>query len=356
MGGSPVEDMIAQALRAAALDSIELALSTGAFAGAILATDQPQVVGEGLPAGLIVDADRESFQFGQRLAELVSRYKLDSIVYLGGGSLPLLTANSFRDLADTIIANECIITNNRYSSDLVALRPATAVTTIEPPASDNELARALADHTNLPISDLPRTLSTLLDIDGPGDLAILSLVGGVGWRLDELLMELSLDLSRYQALFPLLTDRRAQIMVAGRVGSHAWKYLERETACRVRMLAEERGMEADGRLDRGEVRSLLGFYLEEVGVERLFTVLGQLGDAVLIDSRVILGHLSLKVERRQRFFSDLGHPEEMENSILRDLTVAALEAPIPVLLGGHSLMSGGIMALNELAWKEREQT
>ena len=39
---------------------------------------------------------------------------------------------------------------------------------------------------------------------------------------------------------------------------------------------------------------------------------------------------------------------------LRDFTRAAVEAPIPVLLGGHSLMSGGLMALNEFAWAERD--
>ena len=73
------------------------------------------------------------------------------------------------------------------------------------------------------------------------------MTGEGGPRLREYLTALELDLDRYAQVLPLLTDRSAQITVAGRVGSHAWRYLEGETACRVRLFAEERGMEADGR-------------------------------------------------------------------------------------------------------------
>ena len=66
------------------------------------------------------------------------------------------------------------------------------------------------------------------------------------------------------------SHNEATVVVAGRVGSHAWSYMERETACRVRLFSEERGMEADGRDGRGEVRSLLGFYAQGLGLRRLF--------------------------------------------------------------------------------------
>jgi hypothetical protein len=144
-------------------------------------------------------------------------------------------------------------------------------------------------------------------------------------------------------------------VVAGRVGSHAWQYLERQTACRVRLFAEERGMQADGRAQEGSVRSLLGFYLEEVGPQRLFAALAQLGDAAFIDSRVLLAHLGLQPSRADRFLSDLGRWREIAHPFLREFTRAAVEAPIPVLLGGHALVSGGLMALNEFAWREWER-
>jgi hypothetical protein len=40
---------------------------------------------------------------------------------------------------------------------------------------------------------------------------------------------------------------------------------------------------------------------------------------------------------------------------LRDLTAGALAAPIPVLLGGHALVSGGLMALVQSAWDEHDR-
>jgi hypothetical protein len=152
----------------------------------------------------------------------------------------------------------------------------------------------------------------------------------------------------------LFLDMKAQIVVAGRVGSITWRYLERETACRVRMFAEERGLEAEGRAQDGTARSLLGFYLEAVGVERFFTALAELGDAAFIDTRVLLAHMRIDANREDRFLSDLGRWQEVSQAFLREFTQAACEASIPVLLGGHSLMSGGLMALNEFAWREHD--
>jgi hypothetical protein len=199
-------------------------------------------------------------------------------------------------------------------------------------------------------------VGTQLDIDGPTDLEVLALTGEGGPRLREYLAALDMDLDRYRRALPLLTDRRAQVTVAGRVGSHAWQYLEGETACRVRLFAEERGMEADGRAGEGKARSLLGFFLEKVGPPQLMHSLAELGDAAFIDTRVLLAHFRVEAARADRFLSDLGQWQEVSEPFLRDLTRAALQAPIPVLLGGHSLMSGGLMALNEFAWRQRERT
>jgi hypothetical protein len=46
-----------------------------------------------------------------------------------------------------------------------------------------------------------------------------------------------------------------------------------------------------------------------------------------------------------RFNSDLRRPNDIADSFLRNFTAAALAAPIPVVLGGHSLVSGGLLAL-----------
>lgn len=355
--GSPVEEMVAAACRAAALDSCERALASGAFQRAILAVDSAGGLAQP-PAGVLLNVDDGPFHFGRRLADIVQRYGLEAVVYLGGGALPLFSNDEFVGLARGLASGERVaITNNYYSSDLVAFRPASALAHIRPPASDNQLARALAEEAAFTVHPLPRSLSTTFDIDSPTDLAVLALSGRLepSARLRQLLDSLCLDISRYRAVLPLFTDPRAQVVVAGRVGSHVWHHLERETACRIRLFAEERGMQADGRLEADEARSLLGFYLAEVGEERFFAALAQLGDAAFIDTRVLLAHLGIVSSRHDRFLSDLGQPEEIEEPFLRRFTEAALAAPLPVLLGGHSLVSGGLMALIELAWQEHDR-
>jgi hypothetical protein len=352
LGGSHVEQMVGTARWAASLDSIEAALASEAYAGALLVTDDASVKAD-VP-GVRVDADAGAFHFGRRLAGVIRSYSLASVVYMGGGSAPLLSMADFGAIAGAVNEGRGV-TNNAYSSDLVAF-PVTdgALAVIEPVTRDNSLSRALADGAGVAMEALPRTYITQMDIDAPTDLAVLSLTGYGGERLRAYLSSLELDVSDYRRVLPLFTDARAEIVVAGRVGSHAWQYLERETACRVRLFAEERGMEAEGRAADGAARSLLGFLLEETGALGFFQRLAELGDAAFIDSRVLLAHKRIDASREDRFLSDLGRWREVRDPFLREFTQAAAEAPLPVLLGGHSLMSGGLMALNEYAWQQRD--
>ena len=161
----------------------------------------------------------------------------------------------------------------------------------------------------------------------------------------------AIDTSRYQACLPLLTDVNAQVLIAGRVGSQVWQYLEKETACRVRLYAEERGMRAEGR-EEGKARSLLGFHIQQAGCRRFFAELTEMVDAAIIDTRVLFAHVSGRPSRADRFLSDLGRYEEIEDPFVHEFTEAAVKAPIPVLLGGHSLVAGGLMALTEMAWRD----
>jgi hypothetical protein len=352
LGTSPVEQTVAAARRAATLDTIEAALSTGAIERALVATDDPTDF-PNVPH-LEIDPDVGPFHFGDRLAALLVRRRIESVVYLGGGSLPLLDGAALAQVAASV-DRDIAFTNNAFSSDLIAFPVTDAVhKTIPTVDRDNALARALEGSAGLTLKELPRTVATQMDIDAPSDLAVLALTGEGGPRLRDYLRSLNLDLSRYRRALPLFTDKRAQIVVAGRVGSHAWRYLERETACRVRLFAEERGLEAEARAADRTARSLLGFFIESAGLGRFFEVLPELGDAAFIDTRVLLAHFAIEATREDRFLSDLGHWPDIREPFLRGITRAATEAPIPVLLGGHSLMSGGLMALNEFAWRSQE--
>jgi hypothetical protein len=109
-------------------------------------------------------------------------------------------------------------------------------------------------------------------------------------------------------------------------------------------------MRASGRLARGEARSLLGYHLDAVGMTRFFKALGNLGQAVFLDNRVIFAHRGLWPTAADRFYSDLRQPGQIEDPFVRALTEAAIAAPVPVIMGGHSLVAGGMYALIEAAW------
>jgi hypothetical protein len=355
MGGSPVEDSFRQALAEDTLDTLERALESGGVEGAILATDDAELASR-CPAGVEVDRDDRAFHFGERLAEIVYRKELERVVYLGAGSATLMARDDFFSVGRYLgMAWDVVLTNNRYSADFAAFVPGAALLRAEPPARDNLLPRALHDEGGLALQELPRSIATQFNIDTPSDLAVLKVTGRAGPRLSAWLAASDFDCSRYEICLKLLIDSRAQVLLSGRIGSQAWQYLESETACRIRLFAEERGMRAEGR-EHGKARSLLAYHLKEVGCEKFFAEMATLGDAAVIDSRVIFAHLSPELSRADRFLSDLGRYQEIEDPFLREFTEAAMKAPIPVFLGGHSLVAGGLMALTEYAWKDVPET
>ncbi len=202
---------------------------------------------------------------------------------------------------------------------------------------------------------MARTIENQFDLDTPGDLAILACAGGAGPNLQRHIDALGIDTSRLERASRLFTDRDAEVVVAGRVGTHTWQYLESETACRVRMFAEERGLQAAGRDANGEARSLLAFHLQSVGTKRFFEELAQMGQAAFVDTRPIFAHMGLKPSRPDRFLSDAMQPQGIADAWVREFTAAACDALIPVVLGGSSLVASGVQLLSEAAWRRHDE-
>ncbi len=354
-GKSPPEIMVQKAREAVTLDTIEKAKGIKEIGQIIVATDSLELAQRLRGEPIVVELDKkgEEFHFGRRLRDIISQHHIEKPFYMGGGSGPLLDQMEMRMVVEAVLSTDRImVSNNFYSTDFVAFSPGEAVNSIEPPAFDNNLCWLLKEAEELPSIVLPRTAGTQVDVDIPTDLMILSLHPAIGKELRRYLDTLQLDLSHIRQAMVFLTNPEREIFLAGRVSGTVWDYLGKQTACRVRLLSEERGMRASGRLERSEARSLLGYCLEAMGVERFFTVLGGLGDAAFIDTRVILAHFRLWPPPEERFYSDLRQPEKISLPFLREFTAAAKEAPIPVVLGGHSLVSGGLCALTEAAWEE----
>jgi len=348
LGGSPAAEMVTGCHRAIARDIIERAQISGAFDRTILVTDRGE-----LDPAVIVEPSGSPFHFGRKLKEVIEKYNIEKPFYIGRGSVPLLPPHELAAIAHQLDSSrDIVITNNPYSADVIAFTPGKAIKAIDPPATDNALAQLLVRQARLRQVSLPRTACYQFDVDTPTDLLILKLHPAAGAHTRAYLEGLDLDTSHLERAMSLFTDENAQVLVAGRVGSYVWSQLEARTSCRVRMLAEERSMHTDERDQRGEVHTILGFYLEQVGHERFFETLAQLGHAAFIDTRVLFTHFGLNLTVSDRFYSDLGQPEKIDNPFARDFTRAALEASIPVVLGGHSLVSGGLLALIEIARRE----
>ena len=355
--GSEAEELVGRAHHAIALDTIEKALESRAFDRIIVVTDSAALEGELAAYPVTVEVDSGTFHFGRRLSETIVRDRVKLPFYVGGGSAPLLTMDELKNAAGLIAgAQNAVLANNIFSADFFAFTPVDAIHRIELPSIDNNIPWLLKHQAGLTEVPLARSAGTQLDIDTPTDLMVLQIHPMVGPHTLRYVKDLNLDLSRIRAAMRLFTDPLAEVIVAGRVGSHVWAHLETDVACRLRVFSEERGMRASGREERGEVHSLLGYYLQERGPKRFFDVLAEMGQAALIDTRVLFHHLHLDLSAPDRFYSDMMRPELMQNAYAREFTQAAMEAPIPVVMGGHTLVAGGLWALIDAAWlaKDRE--
>lgn len=322
----------------------------------IVATSSEAFADVAAARGARVSLDEGEFHFGRTLSTLIDRFNVDRAFYLGGGSTPLLTREAVEEIVARVTSEpDCLIANNFFSCDFVAFAPASAIHQIRLPPIDNDLAFRLNREAGLKNVTLPRSAGTQMDVDTPTDVTILSLHSGIGSNLRRFLDRAHLDTARVRQIGRILTDPAAEVIVAGRVGSAVLAHIETEAACRTRVFSEERGMRANGREARGEVRSLLGHHLAAVGPRRFFENLADLANAVLIDSRVLFHHLGLNPSPSDRFLSDLLQPADIVDDTVREFTEAAVDADLPVLLGGHSLVSGGLWALIDAAWIERDR-
>ena len=164
--------------------------------------------------------------------------------------------------------------------------------------------------------------------------------------------------ARLDAVAAVAADRRAELVVAGRTSASTLRWLETAARARIRALIEERGMRAASVLAQAGARnvpgrrpaSVLGLLLDRDGPASLGGHLERLGDAAVVDTRVLLAHRFGIDERdwpaaEDRFASDLLLPERVADPWLRELTASAAAARIPVALGGHTLVGPGLRLL-----------
>jgi hypothetical protein len=331
----------------------------------------------------IVAGPPDGLSFGERLAGLARGAVAagagrpagpGGVVVLGSGSIPLATAADLRRFLEVAAGPPGhALANNRFSADVVAVSCSADLADLPPLPADNALPRWLEERAGVAVSDLRSRWRLGVDIDTPLDMMLLGLAGrgpaatGRATRaapppapLPDATAGLLVG-ERLSALAEVLADRRAELLVAGRVSSDTLRWLERGVACRVRALVEERGLRAASRLAQAGTttgsrppRSVLGELLDRDGPESLARTVAGLADAAVIDSRVLLAHRHGADESgwpsaEDRFASDVLTPESIADPWLRALTASAMGSPAPILLGGHTLVNGGLRLLAQRA-------
>lgn len=336
----------------------------------VLATDRPALAEAAAAAGFAVEqtpsADR--FHYGETLRHLVRRWAgppCTAVLCAGGAAAPLATAAQWQaELAPLLRPDPAplVLANNPQSPDVVAFAPPHAVFGIGPVPHDNALAWALRE-AGLTRELLPPAPAFTFDIDTPVDAVVLQTIANAGLvrlgphtqrALAALVTapEVAPAAAAAQRLLSVLQQPMAEIGLVGRVGTPAIDHANKLLPVRLRVFSEERGMKGLGREERGEVRSLLGALLDDVGPERFWAHLTGICDACLLDVRVLLGHWQLRLPDEERFALDLLVPPQRGDDRLRAFIHAArqrLRDGYPLLLGGHSLVSGGLQWLAEAA-------
>jgi len=293
--------------------------------------------------------------FGARLRRLAAATDSPGLVVLGSGAMAMARPADYRAFVAAAASDlPGALANNLYSADAVAVARTGVLRDLPDLPADNALPRWLEEVAGYPVADLRRRPHLGLDLDSPADVIL------AGGALPATAPDSPLP-ARLAALRSVMNDRRAELAVAGRTSAATLAALERRCACRVRALVEERGLRAasplaqaggGGAIPARPPVSVLGLLLDREGPEALGGLLARLGDGAVVDTRVLLAHRLGAVEAawpppEDRFASDLLLPHRIADPWLRALTAAALAAPIPVLLGGHTLVGPGIRLLAE---------
>jgi CTP:molybdopterin cytidylyltransferase MocA len=300
-----------------------------------------------------VDRSPPVTTFAARL-EGLARPLRGGLVLLGAGGATRLTLGDARRLVAVAAGGgRRALTNNRYSSDVCAIADAAALRDLPPLAGDNALARWLAEEAGFAVHELHARERLAFDLDTPLDLALLALLPRPPAGLGRLAADRQLAVPRLAELRALARDPHRELLVFGRSSAAALRWLERHTACRVRFLAEERGLRTSRKGQRAP-RATLGRLLDQRGPDALAAIVGELADGAILDSRVLLADRLGADEGRwpgaeDRFASDLLRPGDVVDPWLRALTAAAAATTTPILLGGHTLLGPGLPPL--LAWE-----
>ncbi len=351
-GESDPEKALNRGLESNTRDILEKTGSIPGLEKRILVTNSPRLsnIDTSRYPGLEVKKSGKDFHFGKKLFDIIESYDVKNILYAGGGSGVLFEENDFTSIVEFLLKNDNIsLANNFYSADMIGFSPAKSILDFPPPRNDNGLGWLTRDAGLKPF-EMKREAKTELDLDSPVDMIPLKLSEIEPGKLKDYLASMDRGNTRIKEILPQFTNENRRLVVAGRIGAATWSYLERNAACHVDVISEGRGSYGE-RGTKVNGSYVLGKLFEKNGPRSFIETLLAKGTGLFLDTRVLFDFLGDWPPRKDRFSSDLLKPEAIDTSYLKKLTRAAIEASKPVVLGGHSMISGSLYLLADVAWK-----
>lgn len=291
------------------------------------------------------------FHFGRALESFAELHTRGSLAYFGGASAPLASIATLTQAFDLILraGTPTAAVNNYYSTDWLVMSGTERISPLaERLVTDNPLGWILDHDAGCTVTALPASAGTQADIDTPSDLLMIRGHADVGPAMRDFLSRAPAEgLECSRRLTTLLQTPASTLAVIGRTSSNIWREIERRTQIWIRLFAEERGMLASGRADRGEVQSLIGQMVDDLGPAEFVRRLSGMADGAVWDTRVWMAQRRIWPPASDRFAADLGWSDQVQDPALLELTRAVQGASIPIMTGGHSVVAGGLLALLE---------
>jgi len=353
-GGTPPQNDLQETLtglrHAITLDTIEKYVHAG-LDQVVLATNFPNLARAANRLGAQVYDTRTDrpFHFGRTLQQIVAGLGASGVLYCSGAALPLISPAEIAWILNAMEQHApCVVVNNLQSVDLVAWNPPEYIQRIAPPENDNFLGWLLRE-AGMERILIPSSAGIHFDLDTPTDYLILALSGLGGPRARAALRAVTWSSERLVKAADTLAADLPEVAAIGRVGTPIIDHFNRYLRVRLRVFSEERGMKALRRDEEGRVMSLVADMIDDLGPKRFFRRLESICAAAFFDTRVVFANRGRKVSEWDRYHSDLGEVDKIKDPWVRSFTEAALECSIPVVLGGHSVVAGGLWVLADRA-------
>lgn len=343
-GSSAEEILVRDAVLANTADLIASASQTHSISKIVVLSDSDAPLD--FPARVQWDMDASRpFIYGARLERAIRDYcEGTGVLVIGGGALVGGTVSDFEQITSAMASSPgACIANNLHSADLFGLMDCRAIARLLPvPRNDNEIPFRLRNELGMETIELTTSWRTKVDIDAPLDLALIKLSGAPGVYLSKFLESHPIVIPRLEQALSTLLFPGAEVFLAGRVDFDAVRALSRRFQCRTKVFSELKAPRSS------QSFSLLSPIVRHLGIPFFFTqLLPSACNLALIDVFSFFSDFPDIPSLGERCAMDLNDLSAISTPLLLEIQEAASQSPIPILLGGHSTVSGTLILLSK---------